>query len=151
MTSATETAGDARPVVTQNQIQNQIQAPAENTVLSPHLQVWKFTVTMASSITHRFTGVALYGGAGLLALWLYATAFNAGLYNLLSALLGSPLGIIILAGFAWSLFYHIGNGIRHLFWDIGKGLAYETARTTAWLNYASATILTLVVLVVGLS
>ncbi len=125
---------------------------APPTALSPHLQIWRFTVTMAASITHRACGVALYLGTLVLALWLYATAsVSPALYVEFSALLGSPIGLIVLAGYSWALFFHIINGIRHLFWDRGVGFDLPTARKTAWTAYIGATVLMLIVMIVGLS
>lgn len=119
-------------------------------VLSPHLQIWRFTVTMAASITHRACGIALYTGSAVLALWLYAAAFNAGLYAGLSSILSSPIGLVILFGYCWALFFHMANGIRHLFWDIGRGFDLSTAKQTAWLSYIGATVLALGVVAAGL-
>jgi len=120
-------------------------------VMSPHLQIWRFTVTMAASITHRASGIALYSGSFLLALWLYAAVFNPGLYQGLSSILSSPIGLIILFGYSWALFFHMANGIRHLFWDIGHGFELATAKRTAWSCYIAATVLAVIVLVAGLA
>ena len=45
--------------------------------LSPHLQIWRFHITMAASITHRITGTALYFGSFLITAWIVALATNA--------------------------------------------------------------------------
>ena len=121
------------------------------TALSPHLQIWRFTVTMAASITHRGTGIAMYAGTALLAIWLFATASSPALFAVLSNILASPIGLIVLAGYSWALFFHMINGLRHLFWDAGKGFELETARMTAWTAYIAATVLMLIVMTVGLS
>lgn len=109
--------------------------------LSPHLQIWGWTVTMAASIIHRATGVALYAGAGLLALWLFAAASGPELFGLVSGLLASPIGLIILFGFSWAALFHALNGIRHFFWDAGRGFALAIAQRTAWLVFLSSFIL----------
>ena len=118
-------------------------------VLSPHLQVWRFTVTMAASITHRACGIALYGGTLVLAVWLYSVAFSPALFSVISGILGSVFGLVFFFGYAFALFFHMANGIRHLFWDAGKGFELNTARTTAWLAYGGAILLALVVTVAG--
>lgn len=117
--------------------------------ISPHLQIWRFTVTMAASITHRGTAVVLYGGSILLALWLYALAFNPSLFAGLSAFVRSPLGFIIVAGYVWSLSFHLMNGLRHLYWDYGRGLAPKTAVMTAWLIYGASIVLAAIILWAG--
>lgn len=103
-----------------------------NMPLSPHLQIWKWSVTMASSILQRATGVALYAGSVLLALWLVSAAVSEHYYDLMVSLLGSPLGLVILAGFSWAIMFHLCNGIKYLLWDAGKLIEKETARKTVW-------------------
>jgi succinate dehydrogenase / fumarate reductase cytochrome b subunit len=89
--------------------------------LSPHLQIYKPQITMVTSITHRATGIALGVGTLLLAWWLIAVAAGPEAYATVTAFTTSWFGQIILFGFTWSLFYHLCNGIRHLFWDMGQG------------------------------
>jgi succinate dehydrogenase / fumarate reductase, cytochrome b subunit len=101
--------------------------------LSPHLQVWRWHITMASSIFHRATGAALYGGALGLAAWFGAAAFAPDLFAQVNALLFSPLGQVALYGLAASLCYHLANGVRHLIWDAGHGLEPKAANSSAWL------------------
>lgn len=117
--------------------------------ISPHLQIWRFTVTMAASITHRATGVILYGGSLLILLWLYALAFSPSLYASVAAFVKTPAGFIIVAGYVWSLSFHLMNGLRHLYWDYGRGLAVKTATMTAWLIYIASLILAAVILFIG--
>ncbi|NWH09338.1 MAG: succinate dehydrogenase, cytochrome b556 subunit [Alphaproteobacteria bacterium] len=95
--------------------------------LSPHVQIWRWSITMASSILHRMTGVALAGGAVLVVWWLYAVAMGPEAYQFYQWASGSIPGMVVLAGFTWSLSYHLMNGIRHLFWDVGYGFAVKTA------------------------
>lgn len=106
--------------------------------LSPHLQIWGWTVTMASSITHRATGVALYSGTIILALWVVLLNFHAPSFAHLTTFLASPIGVIILSGYTWALIFHLMNGIRHLYWDSGRGLNYETAKKTAWFIFIAS-------------
>jgi succinate dehydrogenase / fumarate reductase cytochrome b subunit len=115
--------------------------------LSPHLQIWGWTVTMAASITHRVTGIALYGGAVLLAVWFFAAALGEDAFRPLNELLGSPVGILVLFGFAWSLIFHLLNGLRHLYWDTGRGLAPKMARMTSWLTYGVSIVAAVVIFI----
>jgi len=117
--------------------------------LSPHLQIWRFTVTMAASITHRATGVINTIAVIMMALWLIGLAFNPALFHLVSGLISSPIGFIIVAGFVWSLLFHLMNGLRHLYWDYGRGFAPATATRTAWLVYGLATLFTVIILSAG--
>ena len=88
---------------------------------------------MAASILHRATGVALYGGALILVGWALALASGPGGYVGYMSLLASIPGRIVLFGVTVSVFFHMANGIRHLFWDAGKGFTLRTADRTAWI------------------
>ncbi len=90
--------------------------------LSPHLQIYKLPLTAKTSIFHRFTGVVLSLGLLVLVAWLYAAAYNADLYACMSECLSSTVGLIALAGWTFAFFYHLANGVRHMVWDIGRGL-----------------------------
>ena len=100
--------------------------------LSPHLQVWRWHVTMATSILHRATGIALYAGALILAGWVVALAAGPEVFTAYHAVLASPLGLVVLFGLTVSFLYHLANGVRHLVWDVGKGFEPKTADMTGW-------------------
>lgn len=94
--------------------------------LSPHLQVYKWEISMTMSILHRITGVALSVGTLVLALWLWTIAYGGPLSECIYGFFASTLGQLALIGWSAALYYHLGNGIRHLFWDMGKGFAIPT-------------------------
>jgi succinate dehydrogenase / fumarate reductase cytochrome b subunit len=118
--------------------------------LSPHLQIYRWPITMAASITHRATGIALAAGLVLLAWWLIAAAMGPDAYDVFTRLAGNIIGEIILFGFLWSLSYHLLNGIRHLVWDIGYGFRVPTAKLTAALVFAFSFLLAAGAFAVGL-
>ncbi len=92
--------------------------------LSPHVSVWRWHATMASSILHRATGVANYIGAVMIAVWLVMAAAGPEAYAVWEDAMAGALGIvirIILIGFTFSVSYHLLNGLRHLAWDAGLG------------------------------
>jgi succinate dehydrogenase / fumarate reductase cytochrome b subunit len=95
--------------------------------LSPHLQIYRWPVTMATSIAHRATGIALSAGTILLAWWLIAAATGSDAYHVFAAGAANPIGRIVLFGLVWSLTFHLFNGIRHLAWDFGWGFEVRTA------------------------
>ncbi|HEY9723615.1 MAG TPA: succinate dehydrogenase, cytochrome b556 subunit [Oscillatoriaceae cyanobacterium] len=103
---------------------------------SPHLQVWRWHVTMACSILTRATGVALYVGALLLAGWAVALASGPDAYAGYMGLLGSLPGKVVLFGLTVSLFYHLAAGVRHLVWDSGFGFRPRTADMTGMMAIA---------------
>ena len=98
--------------------------------LSPHLQVWRWHVTMLGSILHRISGVALYFGAFFIAAWVIALAYGPEAYGDYMAFMGSWFGRLILLGLTGAAFYHLANGVRHLVWDTGRGLNPKQADMT---------------------
>ena len=100
--------------------------------LSPHLQVYRPQLTSMLSFTHRATGVALAVGLVWLVVWICAAAGSADTYAGVAWFNGSILGRIFLFGWTACLFYHLFNGIRHLFWDAGKGLDIPTTYASGW-------------------
>lgn len=113
--------------------------------LSPHVQVWRWHLTMATSILHRATGVALYVGTLIGAGWALALASGPDAYAAYMGLLASPLGRLVLFGLTVALFYHLANGIRHLVWDAGKGFAVKTANFSGVLVIAFALVASVVI------
>ena len=111
--------------------------------LSPHLQVYKPQLTSILSIMHRVTGVALAAGTCLLVWWLAAIALGGEYYTIMQNIMGSWYGRLTLLGWSFALFYHLCNGIRHLFWDMGVGLDLPKAYQSGWLVIAAAISLTL--------
>lgn len=89
--------------------------------LSPHLGIYKWPLSMGLSIVHRATGVALAVGLIMLLALLIGLASGADAYAAVRAFCASWFGLLLLLGWTWALCYHLCNGIRHLFWDIGWG------------------------------
>lgn len=97
-----------------------------NRPLSPHLQIYKPQLTSLLSITHRGTGVFLSIGALFLSCWLLSIANGPHSYQAVQNHILTWYGQILLYAWVFSLYYHLCNGIRHLFWDIGLGLELKT-------------------------
>jgi len=102
--------------------------------LSPHLQTYRMTLTMAMSIVHRGTGIALYFGTLLLAWWLIAAASGPAAYAHVQGFMASWLGRLIAFGYTWALIHHLLSGIRYLIWDFGYGFE---PREREWLTRAA--------------
>ena len=117
--------------------------------LSPDLQIYRPQLTSALSITHRLTGVALSIGSPLLVCWLVAAAVGPSAYAALQGFLASWLGLLLLLGWTFSLFYHLCNGIRHLFWDAGYGFDLQTIYASGWTVVAVSIFLTLAAWIVS--
>ena len=117
--------------------------------LSPHLQVWRWHITMAGSILTRATGVALYVGALILAGWAVSLASGPDSSSVYMGLLGTPLGKLVMLGMTFSIFYHLAAGVRHRFWDAGKGFEPKTADMTGAAAIAFAVVATLVTWIIA--
>lgn len=101
--------------------------------LSPFM-TYRWTLTMAMSIVHRITGMALYVGTLLMAWWLIATASGPNAYANIQAFTTSWIGRVIVFGYTWALLHHMLGGIRHLIWDLGYGFG---ASEREWLTRAA--------------
>ena len=120
-----------------------------NRPISPHLQVYRPQLTSVLSILHRITGVALAVGTILLVYWLIAAASGPVAFATAEALIGSWIGRILLFGWTFTLYFHLSNGIRHLFWDAGFGFELKTVYASGWTVVALAAVLTLASFVAG--
>ena len=119
--------------------------------LSPHLQIYRPQITSVLSITHRATGIILAGGAVLFSYWLMAATYGVEAFSTAQTLLGSWLGQLVLCSLTFSLFYHLGNGIRHLAWDLGLGYELSTLRRSGWLTVIFAVFMTVLTLIIAYS
>ncbi|HET7359198.1 MAG TPA: succinate dehydrogenase, cytochrome b556 subunit [Rhodanobacteraceae bacterium] len=113
--------------------------------LSPHLGIYRWQVQMVTSILHRITGVALAVGTLILLWGLLALATGPDAWNTFGYWAGSVIGTILLIGWTWSLFYHLCNGIRHLFQDGVLGYEVPQFVRNSWLSVIVSLVLTVVV------
>ena len=123
-------------------------APRERP-MSPHLSVWRWHITMATSIAHRVTGVGLYIGALIAAAWAVCLAMGPDAYAGFKAVMGSPIGLLVMFGLTVCFFYHLANGIRHLVWDLGHGLDVKSANASAVFVFAFTAAATIAVWVIA--
>lgn len=112
---------------------------------SPHLQVWRWHVTMTASILHRGAIIATYVGALILAGLFVSLAAGEQAYLAYTGCLASPLGLLVLFGLTVALIYLSLENIRRLFWDFGLGLDVKVAGPTAWLVIFASVVLAIVV------
>lgn len=117
--------------------------------LSPHLQIYRWPLSMVLSISHRATGIALSVGAVLLTWWLVAAATSDQAFAAVQWFLGSWVGIICLLGWSASLVFHLFSGLRHLAWDAGYGFEKPTYNQTGWAVVIATAVVGLVVWIVG--
>ncbi len=117
--------------------------------LSPHLSIYRPTMTMAMSIAHRISGVALYVGVLLLAWFLIAASADASSFAVFSGFISSFIGRIALFLATWALFHHLVGGLRHAMWDAGYGLDAPLRDQMAWATGIGGLALTVLVWIVG--
>ena len=117
--------------------------------LSPHLSIYRPLWTMVLSITHRITGVGMAVSITMITWWFLALATNEDYFEYANAVMTSVVGGFILIASLWALSFHFCNGIRHLFWDAGKGLDLETAYRSGLAVMAGSVVLTVIGILVA--
>ncbi len=112
--------------------------------LSPHLQIYRIQMTSVSSILTRITGNALIVGIALAVWWLLAAATSAEYFATANAVATSWFGDLVFTGSAWAIWYHYLAGLRHLYYDAGKGLDVPTAERLGWACVIGSVVLTII-------
>jgi succinate dehydrogenase / fumarate reductase cytochrome b subunit len=110
---------------------------------SPHIWIYKPTITMMMSIVHRITGVGLFVGTALLVWWLGAAAAGDDAYAVAAGFFDHWFGRLILFGYTWALIHHALGGIRHFIWDFGAGYG-EARHMMAWATLIGSVALTVI-------
>ncbi|WIY52630.1 succinate dehydrogenase, cytochrome b556 subunit [Devosia sp. YIM 151766] len=112
---------------------------------SPHLQIYRWTITMAMSIFHRATGIANYAGMALFVIWLMAAAMGQEALDGVNIVYGSWFGQVVLFGFTWSLVHHMLGGLRHWIWDFTVMLEPGQREALAWATLAGSIAITILI------
>lgn len=99
--------------------------------LSPHMSVWRWHITMATSIMHRMSGSALYGTALIVTAWALSLAAGPDAYDAFMSVMGSFPGKVVLFLITLAVFYHLAKGVQHLIWDSGAALDIKSANAGA--------------------
>ncbi|WP_375664954.1 succinate dehydrogenase, cytochrome b556 subunit [Bartonella sp. TT121SHDZB] len=119
---------------------------------SPHISIYRWTITMAMSIAHRITGMALYVGMVFLAVWLIAIACGEEAFRTVYEIYGSWFGLCILFLYTLAGVHHMIGGMRHIVWDVMPCLlAKEKATVTAWATVFVSLIVTFAIWIIGYS
>ena len=116
--------------------------------LSPHLQIYRPQLTSFTSILTRITGNALIVSALLVVWWLLAASTSEAYYDIANAVLTSWFGDIVFGLSALGLWYHYLAGLRHLYFDAGKGLDIPTAEKLGWACIIGSVVLTALTIVI---
>jgi succinate dehydrogenase / fumarate reductase, cytochrome b subunit len=104
----------------------------KNRPLSPHLSIYRLQLTSGLSILHRITGAYLYFGLIIMSWVIFNLVyFPNTLENIMAYISNNNFCTILfkaaILSWIFALFYHQLNGVRHLFWDVGKGFEIKDA------------------------
>jgi succinate dehydrogenase / fumarate reductase cytochrome b subunit len=121
-----------------------------NRPLSPFMlgKYYRFQLNSVTSILTRITGNALIVGAILITWWLLAAATSESYFATANAVINSWFGKLVMLGSIWALWYHLLAGLRHLYWDTGRGLDIPTATKLGWGVVIGSVVLTLLSVIV---
>jgi succinate dehydrogenase / fumarate reductase, cytochrome b subunit len=116
--------------------------PARARPTSPHVGIYRWQIGNTLSILHRATGIALALGLPALCYWLMSLASGEFSYAAAARVFASPVGIFCLVGWTFAFMYHLLNGVRHLFWDVGYGFERAQRHLSGWLVVLGSIVLT---------
>jgi succinate dehydrogenase / fumarate reductase cytochrome b subunit len=112
------------------------------------MTIYRLPLTAKLSILHRITGMGMIPGAVLVVWWFVAGAYSPQYFATADWLLTSWVGLLVMTGSLWALWYHFANGIRHLIWDTGRALDIPTAEKLGWACIFGSVVLTILTVVV---
>lgn len=110
--------------------------------LSPHLFIYKPQISSVLSISHRISGLLLVFGAVVLVSWLVAAAYSPDAFYSIQLCLQTTVGTVVMVLWSFAFYYHLCNGIRHLFWDAGYGFELPCMRRSGMFVLLMAGVLT---------
>lgn len=116
--------------------------------LSPHLQIYRWQVPMLTSILTRVTGNALIVTSVLVIWWLGAAATGEEYFNTVNGIMTSFIGDIVMTLSVLGVWYHFLAGLRHLYYDAGKGLDIPTAEKLGWACLIGSVVLTILTVII---
>ena len=111
--------------------------------ISPHLDIYRWQIGNSLSILHRLTGIALALGLAALCAWLVALAAGEQSYAAAMRVFASPFGTLAMMAWTFAFLFHLLNGVRHLFWDMGKGFERTQRHVSGWFAVLGAAGLTI--------
>ncbi|NDF11188.1 MAG: succinate dehydrogenase, cytochrome b556 subunit [Proteobacteria bacterium] len=141
---ATSAPAKEKPAAGANPQAKPVPSVANARPLSPHLGIYRWQISMTLSILHRITGAFLVLGTLALSIWLLAAAHGQESYDFVMIGFRSIPGQLLLLGWLAAFYYHLLNGVRHLFWDVGKGFELKTMELTGYTVVLGTALLTFV-------
>ena len=121
----------------------------EKNPLSPHLQIYRWHLSMILSITHRIIGVVNSIAIILICLWTISLLFGEENYEIINFFFQSFFGKLLIISLSWSFSFHILNEIRHLVWDLGYGFDLKISKITGVITIIGSLALTVLIYLLG--
>jgi len=121
----------------------------EKNPLSPHLQIYRWHLSMILSISHRIIGVVNSVALILICLWTTSFLFGEENYEIIKILFQSFLGKLLITSLSWSFSFHMLSEIRHLIWDLGYGFDLKISKITGIITIIGSLALTILIYLLG--
>jgi succinate dehydrogenase / fumarate reductase cytochrome b subunit len=121
----------------------------EKNPLSPHLQIYRWHLSMILSITHRIIGVVNSLAMILICLWTISFLFGEENYEIIKILFQSFFGKLLIISLSWSFSFHMLSEIRHLIWDLGYGFDLKISKITGLITIIGSLALTILIYFLG--
>ena len=121
----------------------------EKNPLSPHLQIYRWHLSMILSITHRIIGVVNSVAMILICSWTISLLFGEENYEIIKILFQSFFGKLLITSLSWSFSFHILSEIRHLIWDLGYGFDLKISKITGVITIIGSLVLTILIYLLG--
>ena len=121
-----------------------------NRPLSPFMlgKYYRFQLNSVTSIMTRITGNALVVGGLLVTWWLLAAAAGPAAFARADWVLTSWIGDLVMFLSLWALWYHALAGLRHLYWDTGRGFSLDQVRIMGWGIIGGSVVLTILTAII---
>ncbi len=119
-----------------------------NRPLSPHLTIYRPQYTSVTSILTRITGIALILASILIVWWFLAASYGPEYFAVANGVITSWFGDLVMFGSLWAIWYHFLAGLRHLYWDSGRGFELDEAKKLAYGVVIGSVILTVLTVLV---
>lgn len=118
-----------------------VERPLSPFMIGPY---YRPQMTSISSILTRITGNGLIVAVALAVWWLLAAATSDAYFAVADAVVTSWFGDLVFTLAAWAVWYHFLAGLRHLYYDAGKGMDIPTAEKLGWACIIGSVVLTVI-------
>ena len=117
--------------------------------LSPHIQIYSWSISSLISISHRIIGVINIILLTIVCFWIASMLLGSTSYEFIYSILNSFFGKFLVIGITWSFSFQILSEIRHLFWDLGYGFEITTSKISGLIVIFGSFIITILIYILG--